>query len=102
MRDIRGRRRNSSFITSCQRSSTSLDLVKKRWPPRSKRKPSRTSVFAMPPTWSSASNLVLHDPPALSPRHEHDDGTPLLRQQVSGGEPAGPPPRTATGFSDRN
>jgi hypothetical protein len=25
------------LITSCQRSSTSLDLVKKRWPPRSKR-----------------------------------------------------------------
>ena len=33
----RGRLRNSSRMTSCQRSSTSWDFVKKRWPPRSKR-----------------------------------------------------------------
>ena len=40
---MRGRRRKSpSGRISCQSASTSGTLVKKRWPPRSKRQPSRT------------------------------------------------------------
>src|SRR4051794_16854964 len=83
MRDSRGRRRNSSRITSCQRSLTSLDFVKKRWPPRSKRYPSRTSVLAMPPTWDSASKTMT--------------GRPRLASRYPAVSPAGPPPSTATG-----
>ena len=41
---------------SCQSASTSGTLVKKRWPPMSKRQPSRSTVRLMPPTMSSASS----------------------------------------------
>jgi hypothetical protein len=40
-------------------------LVKKRWPPMSKRQPSRSTVRLMPPTTSSASSTVAV-PPALA------------------------------------
>src|SRR6202042_1325619 len=43
---------------SCQRSSTAFTLVKKRWPPTSKRQPSLSTVREMPPTVSSASSTV--------------------------------------------
>ena len=85
---MRGRLRNSSRMISCQRSSTSLTLVKKRWPPRSKRYlppgPSRTSVLAMPPTWSSASKTIT--------------GQALLGQQVAGGQARGPAPEDQGGL----
>src|SRR5215510_4023129 len=85
MRDIRGRRRNSSRMISCQRSSTSFTLVKKRWPPRSKRYPSRTAVLAIPPTWSSASSTTT--------------GRPFLASRYPAVSPAGPAPRITVGFS---
>ena len=44
-------------------SSTGFTLVKKRWPPMSKRQPSRSTVRLMPPTTSSASRTVEVDPP---------------------------------------
>ena len=68
-----GTRRRSRI--SCQRSSTGLTLVKKRWPPMSKRQPSRSTVRLMPPTTSSASSTVRRDPG--------------LGQLVGGGEPGG-------------
>src|SRR5215211_3421614 len=82
MRDRRGRSSSSSPRTSCQRRSTSRLLVKKRWPPRSKRKPSRTSVRASPPTMWSASKTTTRWPAWAS-----------MYPAVS---PAGPAPSTAT------
>src|SRR5437763_2631072 len=72
-------------MISCQRSSTSLILVKNRWPPRSKRYPSRTSLRARPPTWSEASSTTT--------------GLPCLAMRYPAVSPAGPPPSTTTGVS---
>ena len=56
----RGRRKKSSGPRiSNQRSSTGCTLVKKRWPPMSKRQPSRSTVRLIPPTTESASRTVL-------------------------------------------
>jgi hypothetical protein len=50
--------KSSSGRISCQKASTSFTLVKKRWPPMSKRQPSRSTVRLMPPTTESASRTV--------------------------------------------
>src|SRR5215213_11143210 len=81
MRDMRGRSRNSSPSTSCQSASTSAAFVKKRWPPRSNRYPSISTVFASPPTWSSASRIVT--------------GRPALPSRYPAVSPAGPAPTTS-------
>src|SRR6478752_5432037 len=81
MRESRGRSRNSSPSVSSHISCTQGTLVKNRCPPRSKRKPSCSTVFAIPPTWESASNTT----PA-QPRE------PSRCAAVS---PAGPAPSTA-------
>src|SRR6478672_8580220 len=83
---MRGRMRNSSPMISSQRSLTSLDFVKKRCPPRSKRKPSgSTTVLAMPPTCSSASRTMTF--------------LPALASRYPAVSPAGPPPSTTCGRS---
>src|SRR5918996_342348 len=64
---LRGRCRNSSCSRiSCHRFSTGLTLVKNRWPPMSKRQPSRSTVRLMPPTTESASRTVLVCPALAS------------------------------------
>src|SRR4051812_23912588 len=86
MRLLRGRmRKSSSGRISCQRSSTGCTLVKNRWPPMSKRQPSRWAVREMPPTMSSASMIVL--------------GTPCLWNWNAAVRPAGPAPMTTTSWS---
>ena len=85
MRLILGRRRNSSWPRiSNHRSLTGLTLVKKRWPPMSKRQPSRTAVLLMPPTTWSASRMV--------------DATPRLVRTYAAVRPAGPAPITTTSW----
>src|ERR671934_89820 len=56
---MRGRLRNSSRMISNHSSLTSSTLVKKRWPPRSKRYPPRVSVLAMPPVTTRRLLLAL-------------------------------------------
>src|SRR5256885_4200654 len=80
MRDMRGRSGNSSPMISCQGASTSCAFVKKRWPPRSNRKPSISTVFARPPPCRSASSTT-----AL---------WPALPSTYAAVSPAGPAPRT--------
>jgi hypothetical protein len=64
---MRGRRRNSSEPRiSCHRSSTGFTFVKKRWPPMSKRQPSRSTVRLIPPTTESPSRIVLEAPAFIS------------------------------------
>jgi hypothetical protein len=59
MRLMRGRsRKSSSGRISCHSSSTAATFVKKRWPPMSKRQPSRSTVRLMPPTTVSDSSTV--------------------------------------------
>ncbi len=50
--------KSSSSRISCQNASTSFTLVKKRWPPMSKRQPSRSTVRLIPPTTESDSRMV--------------------------------------------
>src|SRR4051794_7643789 len=81
MRESRGRSRNSSPSVSSHISCTQGTLVKNRCPPRSKRKPSCSTVFAMPPTWESASN--------------NTPAQPRDPSRCAAVRPAGPPPSTA-------
>src|SRR4051795_5164924 len=82
MRDSRGRTISSSPRTSSHSAWISGCLVKNRWPPRSKRNPSRSSVRARPPTSSSRSSTV-------TPRPRWTKCSAAVR-------PAGPAPRTIT------
>src|SRR3954447_16829873 len=83
MRLRRGRRRKSSGPRiSNQRSSTGCTLVKKRWPPMSKRQPSRSAVRLIPPTTVSASSTV--------------EVTPRLFSMYAAVRPAGPAPTITT------
>jgi hypothetical protein len=50
MREERGRFSMSSGRISVQKSLTSFDFEKKRWPPMSKWKPLYVAVREMPPT----------------------------------------------------
>src|SRR5262245_61318454 len=86
MRLMRGRRRNSSGPRiSNQRSLTGFTLVKKRWPPMSKRHPLRTAVRLIPPTTLSASRTV--------------GATPRLVSMYAAVRPAGPAPMMTTSWS---
>src|SRR5262245_21683607 len=68
---------------SVQRSSTSLDLEKKRWPPMSKEKPLYLTVREIPPTYvGSASSTVT--------------GTCFLASKKAAVKPAGPAPMMPT------
>ena len=74
---MRGRRRNSSWPRiSNHRSLTGFTLVKNRWPPMSKRQPSRTAVLA-----DAADDVV-----GLEDGRRH----PALGEHVGGGEAGGP------------
>ena len=78
-----GRARNSSAPRiSNQRSSTGVTLVKNRWPPMSKRHPSRSTVRLIPPTTESASRTV-----AVAP---------ALESMYAAVRPAGPAPMITT------
>src|SRR5205823_10617273 len=89
MRLSRGRRRKSSGPRiSNQRSSTGCTLVKKRWPPMSKRQPSRSAVRLIPPTTVSASSTV--------------EVTPRLFNMYAAVRPAGPAPMMSTLGADRS
>src|SRR5438067_13695674 len=58
MRDERGVTSMSFGRISVQKSSTSFDLEKNRWPPMSKWKPLCFTVFEIPPTYlGSASRM---------------------------------------------
>ena len=85
MRLWRGRcRKFSEPRISNHRSSTAVTLVKNRWPPMSKRQPSRTTVRLIPPTTSSDSRMVT---PAARP---------ALASMYAAVRPAGPAPMTTT------
>src|SRR3954452_23845166 len=87
MRLIRGRmRKSSSGRISCHSASTWGTLVKKRWPPMSKRHPSRSAVRLMPPTTLSASSTVT--------------STSCLPSSYAAVRPAGPAPTTTTWRSE--
>src|SRR5215211_2366628 len=89
MRLRRGRRRKSSGPRiSNHRSSTGCTLVKKRWPPMSKRQPSRSAVRLIPPTTVSASSTV--------------DVTLRLLSMYAAVRPAGPAPTITTLGVDRS
>src|ERR1700730_9277032 len=69
MRLMRGRvRKSSGPRISCHSSETAGTFVKKRWPPMSKRQPSRSTVRLMPPTVVSASSTVARAPFVASMR----------------------------------
>src|SRR3954447_18806988 len=80
---MRGRRRKAAGPRmSNHRSLTGFTLVKNRWPPMSKRQPSRTAVRLIPPTTRSASSSV--------------GFTPRLVSMYAAVSPAGPAPMMTT------
>src|SRR3954447_608437 len=85
MRLMRGRRRKfSSPRISNHRSSTGFTFVKNRWPPMSKRQPSRSAVRLMPPTTLSPSRTV--------------EAMPDLLSWYAAVRPAGPAPTMTTSW----